>query len=154
MKTCLAAVVLGAAIAQPAAAITFPELTTIYVGAGVSDDGDGSLSGEATAVLCSNVSGVATSIRLLLLSSTGAVVKSHIFPSVAHGETITATTHETSVFAANVVLLTGSILHGVVNIESLQSAVFCTAAIVDASSVAQGIPLRLIRVNPHPGTVE
>ena len=35
MKTLLAAVTLVAALAHPAAAVTFPSLTTIYVGAGV-----------------------------------------------------------------------------------------------------------------------
>jgi len=154
VKKHLAAFALAAALAQPAAAVTFPTMTTIYVGSGVTDGGNGPAPvGEATVVLCSNVSGVATSIRLLLLSITGEVVKSHTFPSVAHGATIVAATHDTNGFFETV-LDTGAILHGVVNVESLQSAVFCTAAIVDASAIAQGIPLHLVRVNPHPGTVE
>jgi hypothetical protein len=154
MKTTLSAIVFAAALAGPAGAVTFPSLTTIYVGSGVTDGGNGPAPvGEATVVLCSNVSGVTTNIRLLLLSITGEVVKSHTFPNVAHGATIVAATHDTNGFFETVID-TGAILHGVLNVESLQSAVFCTAAIVDASAIAQGIPLHLVRVNPHPGTVE
>ena len=36
MKTTLTAIALAATLVQPAAAVTFPSLTTIYVGAGVS----------------------------------------------------------------------------------------------------------------------
>jgi len=153
MRKCFALVALAAAIGQPAAAITFPELTTIYVGSGVTDGANGpSPIGSATVVICSNVSGATTSIRLLLLSRTGGVVKSHTFADVAHGATITAVTHESTGFEETVVLDAPGILHGVINIESLQSAVFCTASIVDASSIATGIPLHLVRVNLHPDT--
>jgi hypothetical protein len=40
MKTKLSAITLAVALAQPAAAVTFPTLTTIYVGSGVYDDSD------------------------------------------------------------------------------------------------------------------
>lgn len=50
---------------------------------------------------------------------------------------------------------TGSVLHGTVNIEATESGVFCTAMIVDADTAGpNGIALNLVRVNPHPGTVE
>jgi len=39
MKTKLSIVALAAALTQPAAATTFPTLTTIYIGSGVRDDG-------------------------------------------------------------------------------------------------------------------
>ena len=44
---------------------------------------------------------------------------------------------------------------GVVNIESLQSGVFCNAKTIDAAADSRiGVTLPLVRVNPHPGTVE
>jgi hypothetical protein len=47
------------------------------------------------------------------------------------------------------------ISQGVVNIESTQSGVFCTAEVLDAAASAPtGIARHLVRVNPHPGTVE
>ena len=73
MKKYLAAVALAVALAQPAAAVTFPTLTTIYVGSGVYDDGSGSATGTATAIHCSNVSGVSVQVRVLVLSSVGGV---------------------------------------------------------------------------------
>ena len=45
--------------------------------------------------------------------------------------------------------------HGVVNVEATNSAVFCTAKVVDPDvEGANGHTLPLVRVNPHPGTVE
>ena len=44
---------------------------------------------------------------------------------------------------------------GVINIESTQSGVFCTAKTIDASATfPDGVILPLVRVNPHPGTVD
>ena len=71
--------------------------------------------GEATVVLCSNVSGVTTNIRLLLLSITGKVVKSHTFPNVAHGATIVAATHDTN-GSLKPSLIRAAILPGVLNV--------------------------------------
>ena len=53
MKKYLAGLALAAAFAQPAAAVTFPTLTTIYVGSGVFDDGGAAATGEATSIHCS-----------------------------------------------------------------------------------------------------
>jgi hypothetical protein len=153
MKTTFVAAALALALAQPAAAITFPSLTTIYVGAGVTDDGGGENVGIATVLICTNVSGMTTGIRFLLLSSSGASLGASNFPSVAHGGTVTLGTHATSTFNESQ-LPTGPIAQGSVNIESRQSGVFCTAFIVDAADAVDMAPLDLVRVNPHPGTVE
>jgi hypothetical protein len=51
MKTCLAAFAFAAAIVQPAAAITFPKLTTIYIGSGVLDNGAGADTGTGQHLL-------------------------------------------------------------------------------------------------------
>lgn len=63
MRTYLTAVALAAALAQPASAITFSALTTIYVGTGVQDSGTGPNTGIATVFQCSNVSGRAAVLR-------------------------------------------------------------------------------------------
>ena len=67
MKKNFVAAAFVAAIAQPASAITFPTLTTIYVGSGVRDDGDAGNLGVATAFTCSNVSGSPATVRWLVL---------------------------------------------------------------------------------------
>ena len=45
-------------------------------------------------------------------------------------------------------------LQGVLNIEATQSGIFCTAMIVDGADAGEGITLPLVRINPHPGTLE
>jgi hypothetical protein len=156
MKTHLAAVALAAALAQPAAAVTFPSLTTIYVGSGVFDDGGADNAGVATSIHCSNVSGVLVEVRVLILDQTGAVAGS-LTQTLAHGATVTFSTHPTAIFADGTTdLATGAVAQGVVNVEATNSAVFCTAAVIDAQNFPPvfTMPLHLVRVNPHPGTVE
>jgi hypothetical protein len=44
---------------------------------------------------------------------------------------------------------------GAVVIDATESAVFCSAMIVDAAAIVpNGIELHLVRINPHPGSVE
>ena len=56
-------------------AVTFPSLTTIYVGSGVRDNGAATDAGVATSIHCSNVSGVSVQVRVLILGDTGAVAR-------------------------------------------------------------------------------
>ena len=153
MKKRLAAVALAAAFAQPASATTFPTLTTIYVGAGVFDNGGADDAGEATVIHCANVSGVTVQVRALVLKNSGVAGSLTVF--VSHGQTQTFSTHSTAVFP-EATLSTGAVTQGVVNIEATNSAVFCTAVVVDVENVKPVFmsPLHLVRVNPQPGTVE
>jgi hypothetical protein len=152
-----AACAAAAVLATPVSATTFPSLTTIYVISGVVNSADAADAGLATAFQCSNVSGVTTSIRFLVLSRTGTVLASSTATNVAHGATIARSTHPTNSYGGEGTgLIAGTALNaGVVNIESLQSGVFCTAAIIDASlNNPDGVSPHIIRVNEHPGTVE
>jgi hypothetical protein len=156
MRKHLLSIASACVLATSAGATTFPSLTTIYVIPGVKDSGDGANNGVATTIQCSNVSGVATTIRFLVLSSGGAVLESVTNNNFGHGTTFTRSTHSTAAYLSEGILIPGTQLTaGVINIESLQSGVFCTAAIIDASAVVpDGIPLHIIRTNPHPGSVE
>ena len=149
MKEYLAAVAFTAALVQPAAAITFPSLTTIYVASGVY-----SLFDADTAVHCSNVSGQTAQVRVLVLMP-NATVGDSTTQTVAHGATITVATSALTGYDA-IVLEVGDVVVGVLNVESTQSGVFCTAHVVAQSAAAPvtGDPLHMVRVNPHPGTVE
>ena len=142
--------------ASAAQATTFPTLTTIYVGSGLTDTGSGANVGIATTIHCTNTSGLTTSLRFVVLSAGGNVAASPTFNGLPHGFTITVSTHHANAFSEFSQLSPGSIItHGGIVIESTQSGVFCTAMIVDAAAtVPSGIPLHLVRVNPHPGTVE
>jgi len=153
MKKCTAALALAAlAAAQPAAAVTFPSLTTIYVGAGVRDnDGTDTI---ATVFMCSNVSGVTADLRFLVLTGSGTVAGQQTI-TMPHGLTVTAATNApVATFGVQVNLSTGAISQGAINIESTQSAVFCNALVMDRVDEADGVPLRLVRINGHPGAEE
>jgi hypothetical protein len=155
MKTHLSAIALAATLAQPALAVTFPSLTTIYVATGVKDTGQPSNVGTATVFQCSNVSGLIADIRILIIDSDG-VVAGQVTRTVAHGETLGLSTHLTDYWGEDQAISAGTpIFRGTANIESTQSGVFCQGYLVEAApSVPTGVPLHLIRVNPHPGTVE
>ena len=117
MKIYLAAAALAAALDQPASAITFPSLTTIYVGSGVFDDGSADENGQATSIHCSNVSGVSVQVRALVLNNTGSVAGSRTL-ELAHGATVTFSTHQTRFFSDGLAdLNTPGVSQGVVNVE-------------------------------------
>jgi hypothetical protein len=139
MKTIFAAVALAAALVQPAAAITFPSLTTIYVIPGVSDDGAGDNTGRATTIVCTNVSGTTASVRYQVLHSNGVAAAAPVTVSLPHGSSITKSTHATAFSETLPFLAPGAAVEqGVVNVESTQSGVFCTAMMVDAGNVEEG----------------
>jgi len=153
MKKSLAAFAfaLAAALAQPASAITFSKLTTIYIGTGVREAATS--PNVATAFSCSNVSGVNADVRILVLGFSGTVRASDT-RTLGHGTTRTWVTHPQATYSADFNLNTGTVGQGAVNIESTQSAVFCNAVLLDGVDAADGFVLPLVRVNPHPGTVE
>ena len=147
-------VLVGGVFAATAAATTFPALTTIYVGSGVADTGSGENAGTATTFHCTNASGLLANIRFLVLSPAGLPLASAGFNSVPHGATRTISTHPTLAFADNS-LGTGLVLQGGAIIEATESGVFCSANVIDAASgTPSGVPLRLVRINPHPGAAE
>jgi hypothetical protein len=155
-KSLFAAAIAAASLglALPAGAITFPGLTTIYVGSGAFDDGSAAETGTATFITCSNVSGLTASVRILILGSGGGIEGQRTFNNVAHSESLFAATHGVAFFP-DLSLSTGVFFGGVINIESTQSGVFCTAMIMAAAGpVENAVPLRLVRVNAHPGTEE
>ena len=156
MRTSLLALpiaVSASLISAPAVPIAFPTLTTIYVGAGVQDT-TGAGANTATVFSCGNVSGTATTVRIVILNSSGGVVDS-LTEGLAHGAHLTAATRGVAAITGDLVMDSGVVAGGLVNIEATQSGVFCTAALIDAvSAVATGVALHLVRVNAHPGTVE
>ena len=118
------------------------------------DDGGPDNTGTATSIQCSNVSGVSVQVRVLILGPSGGV-EGQATDTVAHGATVTRATHLTSVWN-DLSLVTGEVRGGVVNIEATNSAVFCSGVIHNAalSNGLDGVPVRLVRVNVHPGTEE
>jgi len=130
--------------ATPSPATTFPSLRTIYIVSGVN-------AGIATSVHCSNVSGQSAQVRVLALDNFGNVLGANT-QTALHGGTLTFSTHATSF--VEFPLSTGFVGQGVLNVESTQSGVFCSAMIVDAAFVHNAVALHMVRVNGHPGVIE
>jgi hypothetical protein len=141
------------AAGAPAGAITFSKLTTIYIGNGIRDNGGALNEGIATSFHCANVSGLTANVRFLVLAENGAPRASHTL-TLVHGASTTVSTHATEAHA-ELSLVTGSVDPGILNIESTQSDVFCAAETINAADpIPIGVSRNLVRVNPHPGTVE
>jgi len=165
MKKLLAAAVAAGLIAVSAAAViavlpahaTTFSLRTIYVASGVYDSDNADDVGTATSVHCSNLSGKIAQMRVSLYGRTGVLEGATSF-SLANLATQTVSTHATPF--SEISLGTGQIVQGVLNIQSTESGVFCSAMLVDAAggpgaaNVPEGIDLHMVRYNPHPGTVE
>jgi hypothetical protein len=79
----------------------------------------------------------------------------HTF-TLAHGRSWTGATRGTAAFF-DFVGITGNtqLEQGTAIIESNQTGVFCSGYITDgAAPTPVGVPLRLLRLNPHPGVIE
>ena len=102
-----------------------------------------------------NASGLTAQLRFLLLGPGGNTLGS-FNRSLPHANTVTASTHETNAYFDYIIMTPGvAITQGGIVIESTETGVFCTAITLDAgSSTPNGFPLHLVRINPHPGSVE
>ena len=91
----------------------------------------------------------------MLLGTTGSTIASHT-ASVAHGATYAVSTQDSPVYVEVFTFTNPLIQEGAVNIESTNSGVFCTARTSSVGSITAGpsYTIPLVRVNPHPGTVE
>src|SRR5215472_10349251 len=87
----------GMAFALPAqAAVGDPELT-LYRFPGVTDDGGSSSSGVATAVHCTNFSGVPETLRFVVRNFDSTLIANQPALNGHHG-TVTVTTHLTDLY--------------------------------------------------------
>ena len=160
MKRIFTAAIAVAAIAlegtTPAWSTTFPALTPIYFASGAMDNNDTTSSGVATVVSCSNMSGQTASIRYQFRGENGTPVAGGTL-LVANLATKTVLTEGGVNFVSSTQLPTGIFYSGSIQVLSTQSAVFCSAMLVHAggqSTGPAGAALHMVRLNPHPGTVE
>ena len=106
---------------------------------------------------CTNISGKNATIRFLVWDANGTRVNSGGSLGIPHGVTRTVATHDAEVTVEHLVLASGTVIkHGSILVQATESAIYCTAAVIDAagSTPAFAMPLHLVRLNPHPGTVE
>ena len=159
MKRIVTAITTAAAIALatilPARA-AFPALTLIYRVPGVIDSGSAIDVGVATAVQCTNVSGVAITLRVVSVHLDGSVAGTATV-TVANGHTVSLSTHFTNPYGNEVTAISAGIgiNAGSIRILATRAAVFCNASVIDASAtLPNGIDLHMVRYNAAPGTVE
>ena len=143
------------ACAEPVqAGVNDPEVI-IYRFPGVLDFGNTPSTGIATSFHCTNFSGVPENIRFVTRLSNGNLLTNLVF-AVAHLATLTASTHETNLYAdGSTVLNTGLVRQGTTAIAATSINIICTAVTIDAGAlVPSGFALRGIRFNPVPGSQE
>jgi hypothetical protein len=155
-KSLLAFAVAAAIVAPEARATTFPALTTIYFASGAVDNSNTSQLGVATIVSCSNLSGQTASVRYQFRAANGTLLAGGTLLLASLAQQY-VTTQGGVDFVTPIDIQTGPFLGGTVQILSTQSAIYCSAMLVHAdgaSSGPAGVALHMVRLNPHPGTVE
>ena len=137
------------AFAMPAqAAIGDPEVI-IYRVSGVVDDAAG---GTASAVHCTNFSGVPETLRIVTRNQSGGLVTNNGF-TINHLQTVIASTHDVTIYT-DTNLATGS-FQGTAAIAATSINMTCTAMQVQSNiTIPTGIALHMTRFNPIAGTQE
>jgi hypothetical protein len=152
----LAVAFLCTALPESVLAGPLPPNTTIYIGVGVRDTGGmfGN-SGTSSTFVCSNGSGVEVSIRFAIFHATGPLAGQFDI-NLLHARTVTVATRATAAFFDFATITPNTVLEqGTIVIEANHTGVFCSAYITDgAAPTPVGVPLRLLRLNPHPGVLE
>lgn len=163
MRRIFTAAIAVAAIAlagvAPTRATTFPTLTTIYFAAGAVDSDIDNNEGVATVISCLNQSGQTASVRYQFRSLDGTLLAGGTL-LVGHLATKNVSTQGSVSYFTSIPLPTSVFFGGSIQVLSTQSAVYCTAMLLDASQASYvsggpgGVALHMVRLNPHPGTVE
>jgi hypothetical protein len=135
--------------AQPANSGVNDPLQAVYIFPGARDNGGGAGTGVATSVHCTNFSG-ATEKLLYVVLNFDSSTKANLNLNIGQAQTRTASTHDTVLYAENLILNTGVVNQGVIGISSV-----CTAQVLDASAATpNGIDLHGTRFNPIPANQE
>jgi hypothetical protein len=144
----------GKAPAQPNA--VGDPLKVIYRISGIADSGSAAGAGQATTIMCTNLSTVTETLSIVVRNFNGVVVVPNTNNPVSPNRTLTLSTHFTNMFFDDVVLSPGIVINqGSAIIRSTTTNMICSAMIVDAASAAgQGIGLHMVRVNPLAGSQE
>lgn len=127
-------------------------LDVIYKVSGVTDSGGAINTGVATAIHCTNFSGVNAKLDVTFKDDEGVGLGGGggwLKPS----QTLTVATRGTNLF--NVTSPGVAVQQGSAVVQSNSPKVHCSAMIIDAAAtVPQGISLHMVRFNPEAGTEE
>jgi len=133
---------------QPVQAAQSDPEVIIYRVSGVVDTG-----GTATSFHCTNFSGVAENIRVVVRSSNAALL-ANVSGTVGHLDTIIFSTGDVTIYS-DVILATGTFGRGTAAIAATSINVTCSAMQVQSNiTIPSGIALHMTRFNPIAGTQE
>lgn len=142
-----AATVFLAAAPASAASLIYYRVT------GVLDVG-GSNSGIATSFICTNLAATEQTVQVAVYAGNGLLAASEAV-NMASRTTVNFSTHATMALNDDVVLSTGGVSQGYATIASTNSALLCTAMMLDAGvSAPNGIALHMQRIYPLTQTQE
>jgi len=129
-------------------------LQPLYLYSGARDNGGGAGTGVATSVHCTNFSGATEKIQYVVLNFDSST-KANLTLNIGQAQTRTASTHDTVLYAEDLILNSGVVNQGVLGISATNINITCTAHTLDASAaIPNGIQLQGLRFNPIPGTFE
>src|SRR2546423_1424601 len=142
------------AVQVPAhAAVTDPVQLT-YVFAGARDNGGGAGTGVATSVHCFNFSGATEKLQYVVFNFDSSI-KANLNLNIGQDQTRTASTHDTVLYAEDLILNTGVVNQGSAIVGATSVDIVCTAQVLDAAAATpNGIDLHGLRFNAVPSTAE
>jgi len=130
-------------------------LKVLYLWSGVMDDGGPANNGTVTAVQCTSFSGVTETLQFPVKDAAGTLKGANSTINIASSGTVTAVTHPSQAFTANLNLAVTSAVQGTIAVLATSVNIVCTAQVGQASSTAPtGYMLHGARFNPIPGAQE
>jgi hypothetical protein len=150
----LLGLIVGVSIAMEggAGAGTADPLLLVYVFPGARDNGGGAGTGVATSIHCFSYSGVTEKLQYVALNFDSSL-KASLTLNIGSQQTRTASTHDTVLYAEDLILNTGILNQGSVGVLSTTPSITCTGQVADASAaMPNGMTLTAVRFTPVPGT--
>src|SRR5947207_4563968 len=127
--------------AHPARPAVTDPVISLYFFPGVRDNGGGAGTGVATSIHCVNFSG-ATEKLLYVVLNFDSSTKANLNLNIGQAQTRTASTHDTVLYAEDLILNTGVVNQGVIGVSSTNINLVCTAQVLDAAAATpNGIEL-------------
>jgi hypothetical protein len=137
---------------RPSPKTTFPNTKLIYVAVGAFDSGDPANTGLATTVTCRNLTNSDVTVVFRFFDGDNNMIVGSKSGTIAAQRARTVSSHAT--FNGEAIANTGYFDRGTVAIFSTDTAVFCSAMVVDAAGTGAGFALHMVRFRKHNDTDE
>ena len=127
---------------------------SLYFFPGVRDNGGGAGTGVATSIHCVNFSGATEKLQYVVFNFDSSI-KANLNLNIGQDQTRTASTHDTVLYAEDLILNTGVVNQGSAIVGATSVDIVCTAQVLDAAAATpNGIDLHGLRFNAVPSTAE